>query len=280
MKDENCVLFLAEMLHFCGANPIFLPMLRISCVSYLNAIPFVRGLKEVFAEEELALSLDVPGECAMKLQNGLVDVGLVPVAVIPQLPRHRIISDYCISSRGAVKTVLLLSRHALPDIREIYLDTQSRTSVELLRILCGDYWVIQPVFQPLDDMREEVYLAKDSVLLIGDKTFKAAQYYPYVYDLSYAWEQFCGKPFVFACWVGNQEVSPDLEKRFNAAFQCGLSKRPELFLQGYHDILTYAGVQEYLHQYIQYDFGDAQKDALQHFFKLIHLPFKNRLTIV
>ena len=79
--------------------------LKISAVSYLNTKPFLYGLFQSGMEDSIDLSLDIPSECARKLVAGEVDLGLIPVAVIPQLKTPHIISDYCIGTEGAVKTV-------------------------------------------------------------------------------------------------------------------------------------------------------------------------------
>src|SRR5437867_12268285 len=84
-------------------------VIKVSCVSYLNSQPFIYGLKNNSIINEIDLSLDVPSVCAEKLRSGSVDIGLVPVAVIPQLKESHIISDYCIGADGKVETVLLLS---------------------------------------------------------------------------------------------------------------------------------------------------------------------------
>ena len=107
-------------------------MIKVSCVSYLNSQPFIYGLKNNSIINEIELSLDVPSVCAEKILSGKADIGLIPVAVIPQLKESHIISDYCIGADGKVETVLLLSDVPLEKIKSILLDYQSRTSVLLL----------------------------------------------------------------------------------------------------------------------------------------------------
>ena len=82
----------------------------------------------------------------MLLENA-IDVGLVPVAIIPEMKEHYIISDYCIGCDGEVASVCLFSEVPLNKIEKVLLDYQSRTSVELLKILIKEYWKINPVFE-------------------------------------------------------------------------------------------------------------------------------------
>lgn len=119
-------------------------MIKVSCVSYLNSIPFVSGLRVLEDENLIKLSLDTPADCATKLIRGEVDLGLIPVATIPLVPGGQIVTDFCIGAKGAVKSVTLLSEVPLSQIKTILLDYQSRTSVNLTRILAKEFWKINP----------------------------------------------------------------------------------------------------------------------------------------
>ena len=122
---------------------------KISVISYLNSIPFVYGLNCSTISKSLNLQLDYPSVCADKLINNVVDIGLVPVVILKDYPSFKIISKYCIGANGDVDTVCLFSNVPIHDIKKIYLDYQSRTSVELLKILCREYWKITPFLNNL-----------------------------------------------------------------------------------------------------------------------------------
>ena len=109
--------------------------IRISAISYLNSIPFVYGLEKKFNTITDKLSLDIPSECSNKLLDNQVDLGLVPVTIIPQLNFSEIISPYCIGANGSVETVCLFSQVPLNEIEEIQLDFHSKTSVQLVQLL-------------------------------------------------------------------------------------------------------------------------------------------------
>ncbi|MBK8584164.1 MAG: hypothetical protein IPN88_01490 [Bacteroidetes bacterium] len=92
-------------------------MLKISVVSYLNSKPFIYGFNKTNFNSKAAIELDIPSVCADKLLTGKVDIGLVPVAILPKLKDYFIISDYCIGANGPVDSVLLLSNVPLNEIK-------------------------------------------------------------------------------------------------------------------------------------------------------------------
>lgn len=193
---------------------------KIVAVSYLNTLPFVYGLKESGMLHDYELSLEVPSLCAKKLFSEEADIALIPVAGLHNRSNYKIVSDYCIGCDGPVKTVLLLSHKPIQEIDEIYLDIDSLTSVNLIKILCREYWKVQPTFIPITDNKIP-YTNYESIVAIGDKTFSLKNNYPYVYDLGQVWKQFTGLPFVFACWVSKHEFQAEWLNGFNNALQWG-----------------------------------------------------------
>ena len=158
--------------------------IKISAVSYLNSKPFLYGLFRNDFDKTFSLALDYPSECARKLINHEVDLGLVPVAVIPEIENAQIISDFCIGADGPVKTVCIYAELPIEEIKEIYLDYQSRTSVQLLKILLKKYWMLSPKL--IDTPKDYINKIKQNTaaLVIGDRTIGLEQRFPYVYDLS------------------------------------------------------------------------------------------------
>ena len=122
------------------------PLKRISIVNYLNSKPFIYGLKDFQFSEATSIEEDIPSVCADKLINGKADIGLVPVAALPLIPLHTIISDYCLGADGKVGSVLLLSEVPLNEVEYVLLDYQSRTSVMLCRILYKTYQQMHMMF--------------------------------------------------------------------------------------------------------------------------------------
>ena len=208
-------------------------MIKVSAVSYLNTIPFIYGLKNTTIFNQIELSLDYPSLCADKLLKGQVDIGLVPVVVIPKLQHSHIISDYCIGANGAVDTVCLYSDVPISEIKSIALDYQSHTSVELLKILLKEYWALNPELKKAEVGFEDSIKGKHAALVIGDRAFALNAKHTYTYDLSAIWKEMTGLPFVFATWVANKELPPKFISEFNTALENGLSDiQKSIILEG------------------------------------------------
>ena len=122
--------------------------IKVVAVSYLNTKPFLYGLFKSAVSELIDLQLAIPSECARMLRDGQADLGLVPVAVIPELDAPRLVSHYCIGAERSVRTVAIFSEKPIEELDRIYLDYHSRTSVELAKILIRDYWHLQPELLP------------------------------------------------------------------------------------------------------------------------------------
>lgn len=246
-------------------NPI-----RITAVSYLNTKPFLYGLLQSDISQEITLSLDIPSECARKLRDGEADLGLIPVAGIPELQTPHIISEYCIGAVGAVKTVCIYSDVPINDVETLYLDYHSRTSAELTKILLKKYWHTAPRFLKSDDAYLDKISGTTAGLAIGDKTIGLDKKFRYVYDLGEAWENYTGGlPFVFAAWVSNRPLPETFLKKFNTALQAGLNHIPELIYllptqeNGFD-------LKEYFTKYISYDFDAQKHKALRRFLSEIN----------
>ena len=227
--------------------------LKVSAVSYLNTLPFIYGLKH-YANiiDEIALELDIPSDCADKLLTGKVDIGLVPVAIIPQLKEHYIISDYCIGAQGKVNSVLLLSDVPLNEIEAIQLDYHSKTSVELVQLLANEYWNISPQWINATEGFENKIENKVAGIIIGDRTFNLRKEYKYQYDLSEEWFKFTGLPFVFACWVSNKKVPSKFVQRFNRALAMGINNI-NILIKNYDNLnISTLQLQHYLENDIDY----------------------------
>jgi chorismate dehydratase len=240
-------------------------MIKVSCVRYLNSQPFIYGLKNNPVINEIDLSLDIPSVCAEKLLNGNVDIGLVPVAVIPELKESHIISDYCIGADGNVETVLLLSDVPLEKIETVLLDYQSRTSVLLVKVLAGKFWKISPQWVDGENNFEKKINGTTAGLVIGDRTFALKNKLKYVYDLAEEWKKFTSLPFVFACWVSNKKIPDDFISRFNAALEKGLQHIPLVASQ--HASNGFSSL-DYLTKKVSFNLDQRKKEAMKLFLEM------------
>lgn len=242
--------------------------IRITAVSYLNTKPLLYGLLNSPLAEQIDLSLDIPSECARKLRDGEADIALTPVAILPELPEWHLVSDYCIGAEGAVKTVNIYGEVPLEEMENLYLDHHSRTSIALTRVLLQEYWQQAPRFIPASEGYISQIKGKTGGVVIGDRTIGLEKRFPYVYDLSEAWQAFTGLPFVFAAWVSRKELPQAFTDQFNKAMESGIAAIPKLklLLPSPHpefDLTTY-----FTH-YISYHLNPEKRRALDRFLRYL-----------
>ena len=239
---------------------------KISAVSYLNTTPFIYGIENSTPLlQAVDLSKDMPAECARKLLHGEVDLGLVPVAIIPLLKESHIVSDYCIGANGEVNTVLLLSDVELNKIETIYLDYQSRTSVALCQVLCRELWKIEPEFKPAKPGFENQLNRTSAGVIIGDRTFHLGKEYAFRFDLSAEWKKLTGLPFVFAAWVANKKLDSGFIELFNSSLAYGLSHIDDAIASSNQQSISASQLKEYLTQDIQFDLDAEKRKAMKLF---------------
>lgn len=235
--------------------------IRISAVSYTNTKPFIYGLQHSGLPEKVELSLDNPTDCAQKLIDDVVDIGLIPVAATLSLPKWDIISDYCIGSVGAVNSVFVFSNCDIREAKVLQLDPQSRTSNNLAKVLVKNFWKAnQLAFVEKAAGYGESTDQFTAYVQIGDRTFGKKDKYPFVYDLGAEWQKFTGLPFVFAAWIANKPIPSGFMAEFNEALRYGLGHRTELLkeLPPRADF----DLQDYLMHKLDFDLTGEKKKAL------------------
>ncbi|HTX88600.1 MAG TPA: menaquinone biosynthesis protein [Bacteroidales bacterium] len=239
--------------------------LKISAVSYLNTIPFVYGIQNSGILDNFRLFLDVPSVCAEKMKKGEVDISLVPVGAVREMEGKEIVTGYCIGAVRDVRTVVLLARKPLPEIRTVHLDFDSRTSVRLVKVLAEHFWKIDPSWEELPPGSALNADSFEALVAIGDKTFSLAPQFPYVYDLAGEWIKFSGLPFVFAVWMASPDVPMPVMDSFTRALEYGVRHRPEA-VEFYKDKLP-RGVDclAYLQRNISFEFDEAKQKGMEAF---------------
>lgn len=245
--------------------------IRISAVKYANTYPFIYGLTESGFDKKVVLETDHPADCASKLIGGKVDIGLIPVAVLPQLKENYIISDYCIGANGNVRTVMLLSNCPFDDIRNIYLDYRSRSSVNLTKVLAKNSW--KKEFRWINTSKAFDFLnigLTEAVVLIGDQCFEFENRFRYKIDLANEWKKFSELPFVFACWTSNKKLDSGFIREFNEALQLGVNNIDGVVEKfGNSGTITGETLKKYLLENIDFNFDEDKKKALKLFLELM-----------
>jgi chorismate dehydratase len=242
--------------------------IRISAVSYTNTKPFIYGLQHTGILEKIELSLDNPSDCAQKLIDDVVDIGLIPVAATLNLKYWEIVSDYCIGAVGAVNSVFIFSNCDIKDVKILQLDPQSRSSNNLAKVLLKNYWKADHL--TIFDGAADYAMSNDpntAFVQIGDRTFGKKEQYPFVYDLAEEWQKFTGLPFVFAAWIANKPIPTEFMTEFNQSLKYGLDHRGELLkeLPARPDF----DFEDYLMHKLDFELTDDKKKALYLFLEYV-----------
>lgn len=224
------------------------------------------GIERSDVMKDIELSVNYPSVLAKQLSEGVIDVALLPVAAMKSVPDARIIADYGIAADGEVASVAIFSHVPMEEVDTILLDYQSRTSVMLARVLLRDYWKKTVMFEPATEHFIEHITDKKAGVIIGDRALKHLNDFEYVYDLSTAWKDLTGLPFVFAAWVANKELPQEFIDAFNEANAAGLN---------YIDTVVAAtpyphyDLKKYYTENIHYLLDDEKKKGLNKFLELI-----------
>lgn len=238
----------------------------VGAVSYLNTKPLIHGFEQGAMQDDVHLLLDYPANLAARMQKGELDVALLPIAAIADLPRAFIFSNYCIGAEDNVASVCLFSEVPLSEIKEIYLDYQSRTSVALLKILLKNHWSKEVKFISADENYISKIKGTTAGLIIGDRAFEQLNKFAHIYDLAAEWKVFTGLPFVFAAWVSNKNLSEEFVTNFNKANAIGFDHLEKIITnQAYrhYDLKTYYT------QNISYKLNPQKHEAIALFKKYI-----------
>lgn len=232
----------------------------------MNTKPLIYGVKQSSLMNEIELIEDYPSRIADMLLNDEIDVGLVPVAIIPKMREHYIVTDYCIGAEGVVATVSLFSDVPVDKIEKVLLDYQSRTSVNLARVLLKNFWKVQPSFEDAGEDFQKHITGSTAGVVIGDRAFEQRKKSAYDYDLALAWKQWTNLPFVFAAWVANKSLPMEFLKTFNQANAYGLQKLDEVVAENPYEGYDLA---KYYSDNISYDLTDQKKEGLNKFLSLL-----------
>jgi predicted solute-binding protein len=256
-------------------NPI-----RLGAVGYLNARPLVHGLETGpgplagagagGGAPAVTIRFDVPSVCAKLLATGDIDLGLIPTIAYVDRPGDVIVPDVAIASEGAVASVALFTRKPARDIRTIALDTSSRTSVALTRVLAARRFEIAPAFVPQAPDLATMLSTCDAALLIGDP----ALFVDYralgadKIDLGETWTDLTGLPFVWAFWAGRADiVDAAIVDRLQRARDAGVADSDAIadaYCAG--EAARQAVARSYLRENIQYGLPERAREGLLRFY--------------
>lgn len=201
---------------------------KLAVINYINSYPFLDGMD---MHEEFNRNFEilkaVPAACAVLFKQKKVDVAIVPVGALPTIPSYTLLSDYCIAADKHVKTVAVFANQPIDQLKCIYLDADSRSSVWLLKILLAEYWMQAPALKDMSAF-DGILKEEEGLLCIGDKTFPMLGNFQFEYDLAKAWNALTGLPFVFAVWIGHETLNQMQIELLNDALKLGVENRSQL----------------------------------------------------
>lgn len=243
------------------------PPVRLGAVGYLNTKPLVYGLDR--RPDLFDVRFDVPSRCAALLHAGEADLGLIP-SIEYNRGDYRIVPGVAIASRGAVSSVAMFARTPLAHVRRIALDTSSRASAGLLRVLCAERFGLQPEFVTHPPDLPGMLGVAEAALLIGDPCLFTDHVAMGLdkYDLGAEWTAMTGLPFVWAFWAGRPEaVGPEHCRALAEARDAGLRNVDEVAATyGAGDDTRARVARLYLTESIKFDLGPDHVAALTRYY--------------
>jgi chorismate dehydratase len=227
--------------------------LRISIVEFLNTAPLVWGFTDGPLAGKYDLSFAVPSQCAEDLRAGRADVGIIPSIEYQRMEDVVAVPGMSIASKHEVRSLLVVSKVPIEMAQSFAMDTNSRSTVGLVRILCRRHWNIDPEFISMPPDADKMLARADAALVIGDPALRlrllmdamqaktpkgegccgcgAEDLHPvkgietlFMYDMAQQWREMTGLPAVLAIWVARRGVlTPEMIADFQASRDYGLS---------------------------------------------------------
>jgi len=227
--------------------------LRVSIVEFLNTAPLVWGFTDGPLRDRYELSFTVPSLCAEALRTSEADVAIIPAIEYQRMDGMVVLPEMAVAAAGEVRSILVIAKMPMDRVRRLALDTNSRSSVALVRLLCRGLWGIAPEFVNMPPDPSAMLAETDAALLIGDPAlrlrlradFLAAKQATggascctgdaedavvpgvstlFLYDVAHEWREMTGKPCVLALWAGRRDtVTPEVVADFLASRDYGLA---------------------------------------------------------
>jgi chorismate dehydratase len=216
--------------------------LRISIVQYLNTAPLVRGFTHGPLRGKYELSFTVPSQCADALRTGEVDIAIIPAIELQRINGLVVLPNLSIASKKSVRSLLLVTKSPIHEVRRLALDRSSRSTQALVRILCAKHWHIAPEFFEAEPDLEAMLQQADAALLIGDPALRLAlESTPaqlaavrpaaplYYYDIVEKWRTLTSFPAVLAVWAARAGVAtPEVVRDFQESLAFGMQHVDEI----------------------------------------------------
>jgi chorismate dehydratase len=271
-------------------------LLRISIVQYLNTAPLVRGFTHGPLRGKYQLSFTVPSQCAEALRAGDVDIAIIPAIELQRIDGLVVLPNLSIASKKSVRSLLLVAKKPIHEVRRIALDHSSRSTQTLVRILCAKRWNITPEFFEADPDLPVMLQQADAALLIGDPALRLALnsepnakrdaagelLFPaeiagvpsssalFLYDIVEKWRALTSLPAVLAVWAARAAiVTPEVVQDFQDSLAFGMQHLHEISAEATRELnLPAQKLTRYLSKNIDYTLDDENLRGLHHYYFL------------
>jgi chorismate dehydratase len=256
--------------------------LRISIVQYMNTAPLVWGFTNGALRGKYDLSFTVPSLCAEALRGGAADVAIIPAIEYQRIEGLMVLPDIAIAAKNRVRSLLLISKKPIAEVRRIALDRSSRSTQALVRILCAEHWKITPEFFEGPPDVAAMLQEADAALLIGDPALRLSMEIEkgapgaipglreklHVYDIAEEWRKMTGLPAVLAVWAARPDaITPEVFADFAASRAYGMAHLAEISEQAAHELnLPAAALVAYLRDNIDFSLDAENRKGLEHYF--------------
>jgi chorismate dehydratase len=276
-------------------------MYTVGSVPYLNARPLVRYFHEPGCRRPVRVLYDVPSKLPALIESGEAAAVLASSIESLNVPGRSYAEGLCIASHGPVLSVRLFSKCAPGQIRSVAFDQSSLTSNALARIVLAERYGVRPAGTHEPPNLERMLAKHDACILIGDIGMRTEGAGLHILDLGEEWTLLTGLPFVWALWIGGEELTPelsgmllaarvmsclgaespssqnskkrDLEKRLIGPFSTGeaaeVRRTAEIHAIASETGWTAEQVRRYLSQTIIFDLGDRELEGLRAFQRLL-----------
>ena len=249
--------------------------LRISAISFLNTAPLMWDFDHGDLRRRFTIHYTLPSACAQELRTGVSDIGIIPIVAYQTIPDLLVIPDVCIAAKGPVRSILLISKVPIEQVKTVAADSSSRSSVALCRVLFRKWLGGQRHFVSMEPKLDAMLREADAALIIGDPALAVDRSQYLCYDLAEEWTRFTGKPFVFAFWavraaaLEGRTDYPDLAELFQKSRDHGCKNVPALAKEWAHRVgISEPEVESYLTRNIDYRLDQEKLDGMRLFLEL------------
>jgi chorismate dehydratase len=247
----------------------------VSAISFLNTAPLVWDFEHRDEGHAFELTYTVPSACAEALRTGVADIGIIPAVAYHSIPGLQIIPEVCVGASGTVRSILLISKVPIEQIRTVAADTSSRSSVALLRVIFRAWYGGARQFTAMEPFLPLMLDQHDAALIIGDPALSVDRDRYITYDLGEMWFHHTGKPFVFAFWAVRDaalEKIPrdmDLARIFRDSRDHGLEHLDDISRQWSNRVaLSPSDIRSYLTFNVDYTLSPEHLDGMRLFLEL------------